>query len=158
MEEKIFPNVEYLQGSDIPSKAFFRNTSKIAIKASDVGLTMLGITYPWDKITSVKLNFFNGNPYLQLDISGNTKHNLFFETKFYYRKIAPWFGGSSFLTTEFVKILETHNLYTVSAMTREIEKNIDNKLIHTIWNNFFWILPPSLLVITIIILFKGLNP
>ena len=155
MEEKIFPNVEYKHGADIPSKPFFRNTQKVFLKTSDEGLTFLGKTYSWSDINHVELKFFNSNPYIQLDISGNTVHSLFFESKFYYRKKDPWFGGSKFFTTEFVKLLEEKGLYSLNDLKNELESNSYIPSIHKLWNAFFWIFPPVLLFITIYILYLG---
>ena len=155
MEEKIFSNVEYIHGYDIPSSAFLRKTKKIFLRTNDVGITFLGKTYKWSEIRNVQLKFFNANPYLQLDIEGNTIHSFFFESKFYYRKKIPWFGASQFLTTEFVKILEEKELFSVNDLENRLQDNTQTPFIHKVWNYFFWIFPIVLILITIYILYLG---
>lgn len=155
METKIFGNVEYITGVKIPSK-LFRKTKKIYLKVDKQGITFLGKTLAWDNIKNVELKFFNANPYIQIDNSG-TLHNFFFESKFYYRKKVPWFGASKFLTQEFVKLLEEKELFTSKKLEELVDQNTESLLMHKIWNNFFWVFPPFLIIISIIMIILGLN-
>ncbi|MFV2016901.1 MAG: hypothetical protein ACC656_15830 [Candidatus Heimdallarchaeota archaeon] len=157
MQEKIFPNVEYMKELDIPSKPFFRKTQKFYMKTNEEGNKFLGKTYLWTEIKSVSIQFFNNNPYIQLNISGNTKHSFFFESNFFYRKKAPWFGGSEFMTKEFVNLLEEKGLFTLKQLEKQLEGNSEISQIHKIWNTFFWVFPPILLLISLVILYLGIT-
>ena len=155
IKDVIIPNVEF-SIDEIPSKAFFRNTQKISLKISEMGITMKGSSIAWNDIHSVDLKFFNSNPYIQLTTS-ESKFSFFFENKFYYRRKAPWFGASEFITREFVKILEEKNLYSIQKLDSNLLSNESHgAFIHSFWNFFFIVFPVLLLVLAIVILLGGL--
>ena len=155
MDSFIIPNVKY-SPSDIPSKAFFRGTQKLSIKVDDEGLTFNGKSVNWSDITGVKVKFFNCNPYLQLASSSGESFNFFFENKFYYRKKAPWYGASEFITTSFVKALEEKNLFTVDKLKANVGENITTPTMHKLWNLSFFVVPVILIIVSVIVLYVGL--
>ena len=154
VETVIIPNVEF-STQDIPSKAFLRKTKKISLKVSDEGFTFTGVSIHWDEIKDVRVKFFNSNPYIQLMTSSDTVYSLFFENKFYYRRRAPWFGASEYITTEFVKILEEKNLFTVDKLISNVQTNRQGKLIHSVWNSLFLLIPVVLIFTSVFILYAG---
>ena len=154
MDPIIIPNVEF-STEDIASKAFFRNTKKISLKVSKAGITFTGINVQWDEITVVSLKYFNCNPYFQLDTKSGAKYSLFFENKFYYRKKAPWFGASEFISKEFVKILQEKNLFSLKTLEDQVSENSHTPLIHQVWNTLFLVFPVLLVVLSVIILYSG---
>ena len=151
----IFPNVEYYP-EDIPNRAFFRNTSKIFLKVTEEELVFTGKTIPWSEIKSASVKSFNANPYIQIIKKDGSKESFFFESKFYYRKKAPWFGASKFLTESFVKILDSKSLLSMAEFEDEI-KNKSTTIVHRIWNSIFWVLPPLLLIASYLIIIAGLE-
>lgn len=165
----IIPNVEVCIG-DIPARYFFRNTKKLSLEITKAGIVCNGYAIQWDSIKDVELKYFNGNPYLQfktdskiqLDKTVNsatygrqTVVSMFFENKFYYRKFAPWFGASEYITTEFVKTLEEHNLFSVEKLRSRISENMDDFFGHSLWNISFLALPLLLILFSLIILVVG---
>ena len=154
MDPIIIPNVEF-STEDIASRPFLRNTKKISLKISDTGITFTGITVDWNDISKVSINYFNSNPYFQLNLQSGNKYSFFFENKFYYRKKAPWYGASEFVTKEFVKILEEKNLFSMTKLENQVSENTHPPFIHMIWNSFFFIFPIILVLLSIAILLTG---
>lgn len=154
MESFIIPSVE-ISDQDIPSRPFFRGTKKISLKIIETGIVITGNTIEWSEILDVSIKFFNSNPYIQLNTKSGSVYSFFFENKFYYRRNAPWFGASEFITREFVKKLEEKNLYSIAKLEAQIYENKSTPRIHYIWNNFTYVFPVVLLVISTIILLLG---
>lgn len=155
MDSFIIPTVEYLP-HDIPSKAFFRGTKKISLKIEDEGFVFNGRTVNWSDIQSVNVKFFNSNPYLQLTSSNGESFSFYFENKFYYRKNAPWFGASEFITTAFVKALEEKNLFSVEKLKANLQENTFTPFIHKFWNFAYYAFPTALVILSTIILVVGI--
>lgn len=154
MDPVIITNVEFSH-NDIPSKAFFRKTQKISIKVADEGISITGNIIKWSEISNVSVKFFNSNPYITLESSSGDNYSLFFENKFYYRKRAPWFGASQFITIEFVKLLEEKNLFSVAKLEAVIAENTATPTIHTVWNTLYYALPIAFVAISLVVIYTG---
>ena len=154
MDPVIITNVEFSH-HDIPSKAFFRKTQKISIKLADEGIIITGNIIKWSEIGNVSVKFFNRNPYIYLETASGNNYSLFFENKFYYRKKAPWFGASKFITTEFVRILEEKGLFSVAKLEAIVSENTAVPTIHKIWNTLFYVIPIVLVLISIVVIYTG---
>lgn len=154
MDPVIITNVEFSH-KEIPSKAFFRNTQKISIKVADEGIIITGNITKWSEITNVSVKFFNSNPYIHLESSSGENYSLYFENKFYYRKRAPWFGASQFITTEFVKLLEEKNLFTVAQLEAAISENTVTPSMHAVWNALYYAVPVAFVAISLVVIITG---
>ncbi|MHA2363090.1 MAG: hypothetical protein ACXAC7_03975 [Candidatus Hodarchaeales archaeon] len=159
MDPKIITNVEF-KLNDIPN-GIFRGTHRISMQVNDEGLIWNGELLTWGEIKSVEIKTFNGNPYLKLQTSTPTKPivSFYFLSKWWKRHKNPWFGASSFLTLEFLKILEEKtNICTYDECEQIILQNTSkNPFIQKIWNTLFWIIPPSLAIFSVFILYLGYN-
>ena len=107
------------------------------------------------EIRNVFVKFFNSNPYIQLEVNSGEILSFFFENKFYYRRKSPWFGASEFITKEFVRTLEEKNIFTIAKLDAELSDFKSTSFVHYLWNNFTFIFPVFLLLLSTVILIIG---
>lgn len=158
MEAKIIPNVEY--SPKALQNGLKRSTHRIALKTDRNGITWNGDLLKWQEITDVQIKNFNGNPYVQLSTSMQSRPlvSFFFPSKWYKRHFKPWFGASPFLTLEFLKILDEQTQKdSQEKLEQIILENNANPSIQRIWNLFFWVFPLSLAIVSIYILIFGIT-
>ncbi|OLS28094.1 MAG: hypothetical protein HeimC3_00540 [Candidatus Heimdallarchaeota archaeon LC_3] len=100
MDKIIIPDVETAIGT-IAEKPF--TTQRRNVQLDEIGLLFESKKFEWTSLNDVKVKFFLGNPYIQMNFENDQKISLWFPTKWYKLRRNPWFASSEQLTMDFIE-------------------------------------------------------
>ena len=100
MDKIIIPDVETAIGT-IAEKPF--TTQRRNVQLDEEGLLFESKKLEWTSLNDVKVKFFLGNPYIQMNFENNDEICLWFPTKWYKLRRNPWFASSEQLTMDFIE-------------------------------------------------------